>query len=131
MVQRFWEALMRELGQDSEFHIETGTYIEVVSETLARFPDGWEARAKRICIGETVVHQNRVPAVAYFPEIHDLAVAKLAVHREKDVEFVTDLVMLGAVERETLIERFTRVPRTDQAIIANGLNDIEKAFARR
>jgi hypothetical protein len=50
-----YEELMLQLGQDSDFHIETGNYIEAVSQTLARFPEGWEDRATTMRIGSVRV----------------------------------------------------------------------------
>jgi predicted nucleotidyltransferase len=103
-----YEELMLQLGQDSDFHVETGHYIEAVSQTLARFPEGWEDRATTMQVGFAHLAAGETPVVVMFPEIHDLAVAKLAIRREKDLEFVYDIVRLGLVEEATFKERFRK-----------------------
>jgi hypothetical protein len=123
-----YEELMFELGQDSEYHAQTGKYIEVVSDSLARFPDGWQGRAIRKAIGTMVQQGVTHEVVAIFPEIHDLTVAKLAVFRSKDREFLRGVVRLGLISKETLVERYRTAPRTKPERIAEGLSAIEEAF---
>jgi len=94
-----YEAMMHEVGQDSVYHEETGTFIEAVSMTLARFPSGWEERTVREVIGsiEVADGEQREVAVIY-PEIHDLTVAKLAIGRDKDLEFLQGVIDLKLVD---------------------------------
>ncbi len=127
-----YEELMLQLGQDSDFHIQTDNYIEAVSATLARFPDGWEARAIQKSVG-TFTKDGEVHRVnAIFPEIHDLTVAKLVVpvHRDKDVEFMQSVVTLGLVDRDILIARLERAPRTTAERIREAIAHVEKAYEK-
>jgi hypothetical protein len=78
-----YEELMLHLGQDSDFHIETDTYIEAVSTTLARFPNGWEARARRMSAGAVSLNGRPVEVSVLFPNIYDLTVSKVAIRRKK------------------------------------------------
>lgn len=126
-----YEELMRELGQDSDFHVESGNYIEAVPVALARFPNGWESRATSKTVGHVTVGNDNRPVVVMFPDIHDLAVAKLAILRAKDVEFVEDLIRLGAVDHDILKERFRGAPRTSTERIAAGLAIIDAAFEKK
>jgi hypothetical protein len=73
--------------------------------------------------------RGREPATAWFLEAHDLALAKLAGGREKDVEFVTeallaDLVDPGRLRRgvELMPKRYREVARTrvENVIVAAG-----------
>src|SRR6185312_348954 len=93
-----WEELMRELGQDSDYHMQSGCYLEVVSATLARFPEGWENRAKRKIIGSIDIKSTEQKVNATFPEIHDLTVSKIAIKRNKDYEFLQGVIDLGLVD---------------------------------
>jgi hypothetical protein len=110
---QLWESLMIELGQESDYHAETGCYLEIVSSNLARFPDGWEQRAitKRI-----------------FPEIHDLTVSKVAIRRPKDLDFLQGVVNLGLVDEAVLLTRWATVPRVNADGIKLGVSTIEEAF---
>lgn len=85
-----WERLLYELGQDSDFHIETLNYVESVPVELARFPGGWEDRAISQTLGTITIGGISKILTVIFPEIHDLTVAKLAVpeNRTKDIEFL-------------------------------------------
>lgn len=127
-----YEAMMREVGQDSTYHEETGTFIEAVSTTLARFPSGWEDRTTREVIGsiEVAGGEKREVAVIY-PEIHDLTVAKLAIGREKDLEFLQGVIELKLVDKDLLKERYRQAPRTENDRIVDGLAQIDEAFDRR
>ncbi len=127
-----YEELMLQLGQDSDFHIKTDNYIEAVSATLARFPDGWEGRAIQKSVG-TFTKNGEVHRVnAIFPEIHDLTVAKLVVpvHRDKDVEFMESVVKLGLVDRDVLTARLQAAPRTTAEKIREAVAHIEKAYEK-
>jgi hypothetical protein len=127
-----YEELMLQLGQDSDFHLQTDNYIEAVSATLARFPNGWEGRAIQKCVG-TFTKNGEVHRVnAIFPEIHDLTVAKLVVpvHRDKDVEFMESVVKLGLVDQDLLMARLQTAPRTTAERIREVIAHLEKAYAK-
>ncbi len=104
---------MREVGQDSTY----------------RFPSGWEDRTSREVIGTIEVRggEKREVAVIY-PEIHDLIVAKLAIGREKDLDFLQGVIDLGLVD---LKERCREAPPTGEDRIVDGLAQIDEAFERR
>ena len=123
-----YEELMLQLGQDSDYHVQTGQYIEAVSETLARFPPGWERRMLRAPIGSIAIDGAEREVLVGWPEIHDLVVSKLAVGRDKDVEFLRGVVSLGLVNRDTLRERYCVAPRITEARLTQGLAQIDEAF---
>jgi hypothetical protein len=104
---------MREVGQDSTY----------------RFPSGCEDWTSREVIGTIEVRggEKREVAVIY-PEIHDLIVAKLAIGREKDLDFLQGVIDLGLVD---LKERYREAPRTGEDRIVDGLAQIDEAFERR
>lgn len=74
------------LGEDSDFHRTHGFYVHGVSIEAAILPDGWEARAVR------VQNENTRNNIGWCIEAHDLAASKLAAYRDKDREFVRDLL---------------------------------------
>jgi hypothetical protein len=126
-----YEELMVHLGQDSDFDSETGTYLEAVPVTLARFPKDWQSRAIRESIGSVTIGGSLRPVNAIYPEIHDLTVSKVAIRRQKDLEFLEGVVRLGLVDKATLRDRYQQAPRLTQERLIEGLADIDEAFARR
>ena len=126
-----YEELMLHLGQDSDFDLATGTYLEAVPESLARFPPDWKARRLQEVAGSVEIRGTTRDLIVIFPEIHDLTVSKLAIRRAKDLEFLTGVVGLGLVERDTLRSRYEQAPNISNDRLAHGLADIDAAFARR
>lgn len=126
-----YEELMLHLGQDSDYHVTTNVYIEAVRQNLARLPADWRDRAVTEVVGTAQVGGNDREVVAIFPEIHDLTVSKLAIRREKDLEFLAGVVDSGLVDEVTLRERYLQTPRVTNERRVDGLKDIEEAFARK
>jgi hypothetical protein len=91
------------LGELSEFHLEHGFYAEGVDVQVAALPGGW--RDRLIQSDGT----GDLPRGALFLEKHDLAVAKLVAHREKDRSFVAALLDARLLEVTVLRERVDRL----------------------
>lgn len=87
------------LGEDSHFHREFGYYGQGVGISVAVLPDGWEQRLVPLCSGE-----SSEPSGLCL-DAHDLVIAKLIAHREKDLEFSQALIAANLVSVETLNER--------------------------
>jgi hypothetical protein len=84
------------IGQDSHFHEQFGYYADPVDENTAVLPKGWKARLVSLPDGET----DGVRGLCLDP--HDLALAKYAAGREKDLVFTRELVLRGLVEHDRL-----------------------------
>lgn len=87
------------LGEMSLFHTTHGIWVDGVAPTTATLPLGWEERLVRVC------NDNTGGAVGWCLDPHDLAYAKLAARREKDLAFVVELLRHKLV-RPSLVERF-------------------------
>ncbi len=87
------------LGELSPFHMTHGIWVDGVGPETATLPAGWEARLVR------VENDNTGGAVGWCLDPHDLAYAKLAARREKDVAFVVELIRHKFI-RPSRIERF-------------------------
>jgi hypothetical protein len=87
------------IGEDTLFHTTNGIFAEGVGRELFLFPCGWEARAI------TLDGQGATKASGLCPEIHDLAVAKLAGGRQKDVNWIKALLQSGHIKPALLLER--------------------------
>lgn len=92
------------IGELSDFHSTHGYYFHGVGPETAKLPIGWESRLV------TLANSNTLPGRGFCIEIHDLAAAKLAAYREKDLEYVKVLLDRRYIFRTTLIERVMTLP---------------------
>lgn len=87
-----------------------------VGETTAVLPDGWRDRLVRWSSNGT----GRAQAV--FLDPHDLVVAKLVAHREKDLAFATALVAAGLVDVAVRRARVAGLPSTVDARLVDAVD---------
>jgi hypothetical protein len=87
------------VGETSRFHETFGYYGQGVDLTTAKLPEGWRDRLVRFDV------VSASPATATCLEPHDLVIAKLVAHREKDQNFAWALLQAGLVQIEVLHER--------------------------
>lgn len=92
------------IGEGSPFHETFGYYGHGVNESIAILPDGW--RERLVAIQNT----NTGGAVGLCLEVHDLAVAKLAAGRDKDLAFIGGLLRHGLIEPEVIDGRLAAAP---------------------
>lgn len=85
------------IGQDSPFHQQFGYYADPVEEGTAILPVRWKGRLVHLAPGDT----DGVHALCLEP--HDLAIAKYAAGRPKDLEFNRELVRRGLLSRRRLL----------------------------
>jgi hypothetical protein len=112
------------IGEGSPFQREFGYYAHGVDETTAVLPDGWRDRLI------LVTGENTRFVRGWCLEVHDLAIAKYAAGREKDLAFTVTLARHGLVKRETLEKRLlaTTVEPGLQTLISGRIQrDFEKA----
>jgi hypothetical protein len=92
------------IGQDSHFHEQFGYYADPVDESTAVLPKGWKARLVNLPEGET----DGVRGLCLDP--HDLAIAKYAAGRDKDLAFTRELATRGLVEHDRLKKLLDETP---------------------
>jgi hypothetical protein len=85
------------IGYLSPFHETFGYYADPVDAGTATLPKGWKGRLVYLAPGET----EGVRGLCLEP--HDLAIAKYAAAREKDLIFNRELVRRGIVAEERLL----------------------------
>src|SRR5262249_32819328 len=117
------------IGDGSQSHAQYGYYAHGVGVTTARPPKGWADRLVRVEVPERVA--SSVQAVALCLEPHDLILAKLAAHRERDWEFARAAWSAGLLDPQILCERTETLPVGDglRAIIREGIAVIVRARA--
>jgi hypothetical protein len=74
------------IGAGSRFHDQFGFFVDGVDPATALLPEGWRERAIR------VQNENTRGFVGVCPEIHDLAISKLARGEDKDTDYVGALL---------------------------------------
>jgi hypothetical protein len=79
-----------------------------VDESTAVLPKGWKARLVNLPEGET----DGVRGLCLDP--HDLAIAKYAAGRDKDLVFTRELATRGLVEQERLRKLLEETPVSDE-----------------
>lgn len=84
------------IGYLSPFHETFGYYADPVDASTATLPKGWKGRLVNLAPGET----EGVRGLCLEP--HDLAIAKYAAAREKDLIFTRELAYRGIVAEERL-----------------------------
>jgi len=85
------------IGYLSPFHETFGYYADPVDAGTATLPKGWKGRLVNLAPGET----EGVRGLCLEP--HDLAIAKYAAAREKDLIFTRELVRRGIVAEKQLL----------------------------
>lgn len=96
------------IGVDSQFHETYGYYADAVDVGTATLPKGWKGRLVRLPPGDT----NGVRGLCLDP--HDLAIAKYAAFREKDLVFTRELARRGLISKEQLMTLLAQTNLTDE-----------------
>ncbi|MES2251836.1 MAG: DUF6036 family nucleotidyltransferase [Pseudomonadota bacterium] len=84
------------IGMHSSFHETFGYFADGVGPETAVMPADWMSRASLHYIGDVT---------AICPDLHDLVVSKCVAGREKDADFVRELLKNQLVSATTLAER--------------------------
>jgi len=79
------------IGERSAFHEQFGFYAHGVGPETAVLPWDWERRLVKI------ENENTEGVIGWCLDPHDLAYSKLAAGREKDIEFIAEMVKHGFV----------------------------------
>jgi len=85
------------IGELSPFHHEFGYYAHGVAPETATLPDGWEQRLVEFRVNDPS------GTIGLCLEMHDLAFSKLAAGREKDIDFLRELLKHRLINRGILL----------------------------
>ena len=96
------------IGYLSSFHETFGYYADPVDENAATLPKGWKSRLVNLPPGNT----EGVKGLCLEP--HDLAIAKYAASREKDLILTRELVRRGLLSAERLRTLLDQTPVDEQ-----------------
>jgi uncharacterized nucleotidyltransferase DUF6036 len=92
------------IGELSAFHTSYDYYAQGVGPETAVLPEGWQSRLVKL------QNANTNDAIAYALEPHDLAASKLVASREKDREFVAEMLKHEIISPAVLSERIGALP---------------------
>ncbi len=87
------------IGEGSPFHQTFGYYAHGVSEDTAILPEGWKQRLVPL------QNENTGTGIGLCLEVHDLTVAKLMAGREKDFDFIAELLRHHLAKPEIIQQR--------------------------
>lgn len=85
------------IGELSPFHHEFGYYAHGVGPETATLPAGWEQRLIEFQVNDLL------GTIGLCLEKHDLTFSKLAAGREKDIEFIRELLKHRLINRGEIL----------------------------
>jgi hypothetical protein len=88
------------IGALSTFHETFGYHADGVSPETATMPADWMDRASFHHFGEVT---------AICPDLHDLCVSKVVAGRDKDADFVRELLRMGEIDLTVLEARIRQL----------------------
>ena len=101
------------IGQQSLFTKRHGYYADILRPVMAEtLPAGWESR----------LHPVAGYANVFALDPYDLAVVKLMVGREKDLELLRAMLRLNIIEPERLRQHYQQTPLGERESFAAGRN---------
>lgn len=112
----------RKLGKGSTFAARNPYYVDCVSPDLTTLPDGW---TERLVPFKT---KSTGGVTGWCLELHDLALAKLAAGRPKDLRYIRVLLRHKLVRPEIIESRLNDMPTTP-ASKQSMRTDLEKLIA--
>ncbi len=98
------------IGELSPFHQTFGYYAHGVGPETATLPSGWRGRLIR------VENENTGGTTGLCLAPVDLAISKLLAGRPKDVDFVRQMIHIGAVTAEAIRQAFVELEPADVVI---------------
>jgi hypothetical protein len=107
------ESLQLAAGRDSAFMAQNGYYADILRPTIAEtLPEGWESR----------LHAVAGYADVFALDVYDLALVKLLVGRQKDLDLLRALLTLGILEPARLQAHYQQTPLGERDAFAAGRN---------
>lgn len=95
------------IGEGSMFQETNGYYAQGVGPNTATLPRGWEERLV------VVENPNTQPGRGLCLEAHDLALAKYAAGREKDLDFTRAMINAKMLDIDILLKRLPTLEAAD------------------
>ena len=98
------------IGPDTDFDRTHGYHADGVGPNTASLPEGWKDRLTPIC------NPNTDNATGWCIDLHDIAIAKYAAGRPKDLRYLHDLWKHGMLNPKVLDHRLhnTTLKPTDK-----------------
>ena len=107
------------IGENSQFHATYGYYAQGVAYNAAVLPSDLENRIVAIRVSD---------AVGYCLDIHDLVVSKLVANREKDLEFVADVIANKLINLDMVLVLCDRLASSETD--PNRIQRVKYTFSR-
>lgn len=118
-VRRLADLIEGVAGEFSPYEELHGFSIDGVDLTTSALPDGWRDRLVKVQNANTAAPGGKPVFTGWCLDKEDLCVAKICAFREKDREFVRDLVRARLVDRDVIAARLGLVAERFAASAAN------------
>jgi hypothetical protein len=96
------------LGEGSSFQGLYGYYAHGVGPGTMKGPAGWHDRLIRVKVPPRP--GQKAEPIALCLELHDLVLAKCAAGRARDWDYAREMLRLGLVDYEVLVQRIAEMP---------------------
>jgi hypothetical protein len=107
------ESLQVAAGRESAFMAQFGYYADILRPAIVEtLPAGWETRLRPV---------PGYPNV-FALDAYDLALVKLIIGRQKDLDLLRGLLRFGVLEAERLRAHYQRTPLGEREAVAAGQN---------
>ena len=107
------ESLQLAAGEDSAFMAKFGYYADILRPAIAEaLPAGWESR----------LHPVSGYSNVFALDVYDLALMKLMVGRQKDLDLLRALLHTGIIEPTRLREHYQQCPLGEREAVVVGRN---------
>src|SRR5206468_6503438 len=91
--------IQEEFGAESAYFRQNGVFVHPIGIGIVSLPSGWEARLQTL-------RDDSGRLVGRAVEIHDTLAAKIMAGREKDFDFLRQLLERNLCDFGTFLERF-------------------------
>jgi len=117
-------AWLNVIGIESPFHETFGYYVDPVDQKTPILPKGWKGRLVNLPPGDT----EGVKGLCLDP--HDLAIAKYAAFRDKDLIFTRELARRGLISEKKLLTLLDQTP-VNEELRARIRDQIKRDFSSK
>lgn len=96
---QYRSTIQQQFGEESAFFLQNGFFVHAIGIGIVSLPAGWDTRLQP-------VHDEAGRIVARAVEIHDTLAAKLMAGREKDFDFLRQLLERNLCDFASFVQRF-------------------------
>ena len=127
--ERWYYYAHERMGADSQFDEENGIYVDMLREHAAKLPVGWELRVRE----KELRSEHKGVITVVYPDLYDVAAAKLIANRPQGEAFLRGLRRLGEIDRDVLEAHIALVelPSSKKQRKKDALDTVARVFENK